>query len=465
MKKLLLFLSAAFLLSIDTWSQGVPASGVILNSNGMVVVNITYIDSLAGTSGTMTVTSDINGAFQAMIPFQQNPTGGVYLVAYACITNCNGQTVCESSSWVPGTVMTFELNFCGGFLTDVDGDGFDSSVDCDDNNAWSYPGAFEECNNGIDNNCNGIVDEGCNGDSTFVDYDGDGYDVTVDCDDNNVWAYPGALESCNDWIDNNCNGQVDEGCNGDSTFIDTDGDGYPAFADCNDNNPWVNPGAVEECNNGVDNDCDGLIDEDCGGVDCNANIVLLTDSVLNGAGSAYEVWVINATAPAGNTFLWTTGDGNTLSGAYPTYTYSAIGTYTLCVYVTNAVGCVDTACVTFTVNPDGSVSPGGALQQTFTLNVSSAGPVSMDERDAQDQLIVYPNPTQDQTTLSWISSKKDSGKYLVYGMNGQLIESLQYQGVAGRNQIQINTSSWGAGVYKIVMVSENGIQRSVQVVK
>jgi len=413
MKKLLIFLSAAFILTIGAWSQGAPASGVVVNSNGMVVVTITYIDSLAGTSGTMTVTTDMNGSFTAMIPFVQNPAG-ISLFAYACITNCNGQTVCDQSYWVPGTMMTFELNFCGGFLTDADGDGYPAFADCNDNNPWVNPGAIEECNNGVDDNCDGTIDEGCNGDTTAVDNDNDGYSSLVDCDDSN---------------------------------------------------PYVNPGAFEECNNGIDNDCDGMIDEDCGGLDCSANIILLTDSALNGAGNAYEVWVINATNPSGNTFVWNMGDGMTLTGAYPTYTYSELGTYTLCVYVTNAAGCVDSACVTFTVNPDGSVSPGGALQQTFTLNVSAAGPVGVDEMNISNELNVYPNPAQDQTSIIWNADRKENGTTYIYGINGQVVASFQYQGVTGRNQIQLNTSEWSAGLYQIVMISEKGVKRSVQVAK
>jgi hypothetical protein len=414
MKKIIFFFAAFLSISLSSLAQGVPASGVVVNNNGLVVVTITYVDSLAGTSGTLQVTTDMNGSFVATIPYIGNPSGGVSLFAYACITNCNGQNICDVTSWVPGTAMVFELNFCGGILADADGDGYDASVDCDDNNAWAYPGAFEECNNGIDNNCNGVIDEGCNGDSTLVD---------------------------------------------------NDGDGYPAFADCNDNNPWVNPGAIEECNNGVDNDCDGMIDEDCGGTGCTADIILMTDSMLNGAGNAFEVWVINATDPTGSTFVWTTGDGNTLTGAYPTYTYSELGTYTLCVYMTNAAGCADTACVTFTVNPDGTVSPGGALQQTFTLNVSAAGPVSVNERVMENTLSVYPNPAQEQAMLTWTSVRNEQGKVWVYGMNGQVVSLSNYQSVSGANQILLNTADWNAGIYQVVMMSENGLKRNVQIVK
>ncbi len=136
----------------------------------------------------------------------------------------------------------------GNTATDNDGDGYTvADGDCNDGDKDVNPGAIEICDNKIDDNCNGAADE------SEPDQDGDGFGPCGgDCDDTDPKISPAATEVDGDMIDNNCDGVIDG---------DFDGDGYTvADGDCDDNDYDVNPGATENCFDGIDNDCNGFTD-------------------------------------------------------------------------------------------------------------------------------------------------------------------------------------------------------------
>ena len=199
---------------------------------------------------------------------------------------------------------------------DADGDGYDATEDCDDDNANVFPGAPDSWYDGLDADCAGNDDYDADGDgvrssdyggadcddsdpdisptATEVWYDGvdqdcrgdDDYDADVDgfqsaehvdggldCDDSDPDIWPGAVDTWYDGVDSNCDGASD---------YDADEDGYDADAyggtDCDDADAAVHPDADEVWYDGIDEDCDGASDydadgdgwdsDDYGGTDC-----------------------------------------------------------------------------------------------------------------------------------------------------------------------------------------------------
>jgi hypothetical protein len=116
--------------------------------------------------------------------------------------------------------------YVGKFNKDRDGDGKDTSWtngDCDDTDPTIKPGATQALDSRVDQDCDGFADNATPGSpptatADMMDLDGDGYSPAQgDCDDRADAAHiaiaktkhPGAMDVCNNGLDENCDGIPD----------------------------------------------------------------------------------------------------------------------------------------------------------------------------------------------------------------------------------------------------------------
>jgi hypothetical protein len=168
---------------------------------------------------------------------------------------------------------------------DNDKDGYNSTVDCDDNDAsvWQILIGFTDAD--YDGYGAGPALGLCAGRSI----NGGGYSCNnQDCNDSNFYVSPFETENCLTPYDDNCNGQTNEGC---TINNDKDGDGYNTTFDCNDNNASIHPGALDICGNGIDEDCSGA-DAICPQNDTTAPSTI-TNLTATNIGDTWIYWTWN----------------------------------------------------------------------------------------------------------------------------------------------------------------------------
>ena len=257
--------------------------------------------------------------------------------------NCDGQ-IDEEPSLDPLT-----------WYQDADGDGWgndevttsactvpsgyaEQAGDCDDTDGHVHPNLGEICDE-IDQDCDGEIDEDPVGEGSdyHADVDGDGFgdaytavyaceqpsgyvEDDSDCNDTEAAINPDAVDECGDdadGVDDDCDGIVDNLDDAVEYYLDADGDGYgddgratvacagePSgyatdASDCDDGDSATNPGAAEQCGNGVDDDCDDLLDcedDDCDGVLPCSLALADADAELIGEAAADQAGLVVAGA-------------------------------------------------------------------------------------------------------------------------------------------------------------------------
>ncbi|MGB6038029.1 MAG: T9SS type A sorting domain-containing protein, partial [Cryomorphaceae bacterium] len=162
--------------------------------------------------------------------------------------------------------------------------------------------------------------------------------------------------------------------------------------------------------------------------------------------------------------LWDFGDGSTSAEFYPTHVYESDGPFTLCLFVTfeddNGNFCEISYCEIL----DGSIFGSGFLSGGFMINVIQPGALSDNLSLAQKELSVYPNPTNDITTISFVSDQSDKLTLRVTDLTGKVIEEKILSSSVGQQKIQVDLSEFPQGLY-LIGLEQSGSRSYAKVVR
>ena len=115
----------------------------------------------------------------------------------------------------------------------------------------------------------------------------------------------------------------------------------------------------------------------------------------------------------------------------------------------------------------GTILPGQSLTRTLSIDILSknlqyacaelntAGDTYLfDNRQCinleTETILIqpYPNPTQDELFIDWINAGSQSMHVVIYNAGGQIVLDKKYEPIlTGLNQIEVNVSNLGAGIY------------------
>lgn len=135
-------------------------------------------------------------------------------------------------------------------------------------------------------------------------------------------------------------------------------------------------------------------------------------------------------------YLWTWGDGNQDTIAFPSHTYADSGIYTICLSITDSTGCTSTYC-------DSLYHIMRTTNYMVYIDVIPNIMTALTTTDAKNVIRVYPNPATSTLALYSQLSILNS-QFIITNILG---EEIYHQPINNTTQTIIDVSQWSNGVY------------------
>ncbi len=190
---------------------------------------------------------------------------------------------------------------------------------------------------------------------------------------------------------------------------------------------------------------------------CSASFILLQDSLNQ---SQYYCWntATNSTGgTSGLTYFWDFGDGNTSTLAYPIHTYNSLGSYVLCLTISDSTGCTSSYCDTVTVTVKATGTTINVLPPDANL--------ALEDISIFDGVSLFPNPSNGNFTIELNTKSSSSVEIITLDISGKVLQSSINQVHEGINKIEMHQDHLAKGVYLIRLVDHSGNNETIRWIK
>jgi hypothetical protein len=175
---------------------------------------------------------------------------------------------------------------------------------------------------------------------------------------------------------------------------------------------------------------------------CNAYFTATQGSANSGNNpQPFTIYVYNQSTGSGLSYFWDFGDGATSNSQFPSHTYSAPGSYLLCLTVTGQ-GCTSTYCDSVGMDSLGNMRAQGG----FTIHVV-ADPLSAKTTPNSLMASIVPNPVGEHFTLQLNRTFSGPAQAFIISADGRIVQSSTLQISAGMSGISFSSSDLAPGAY------------------
>ncbi len=145
-------------------------------------------------------------------------------------------------------------------------------------------------------------------------------------------------------------------------------------------------------------------------------------------------------------YLWSWGDGNTDTVAYPSHAYTASGFYNICLTITDATGCASTFCDSANLlRVSGSMIYVNVVHWTAGID-----PFSINNNSPEPK--IFPNPNDGNFRISFdfpIKNSSDNYIFEIYDISGRLISTRSVVFSTGEINLSLNNITNGIYFWKL----------------